>query len=195
MKVNFKQNYQQDYPKRYGDMSLAWYRQGQICVIRQIKEHKRQPQNIYIREINAVVHLIWQNLSIKVKKELQEYACSYKRRYPLLRKRGNNAYSVFLVICHTLIKKYQLSQLTRTEMASQLKVLLSSLSVYQLVLCGVLKLVKMVYQLHQSIYTEKENLLLNQNCGRIISSIGSETVSLQKDIVAEFSLQIRLNSS
>jgi len=146
MRVYFDQKRQNDYPKRAGEMNLAWYNQGQICIYRKKTHHEMQAQNIYIRDINQMVHGLWQELSLRSKRDLQAYALQYKKRYPSLRKRGNNAYSVFLMICHSLIRKYQLSQMSQTLMTEQLRQLLTSMSIYKLVMQGILKVVKFAYQ-------------------------------------------------
>ncbi len=161
MRVYFNQNYQHDYPKRTGGMNLAWYRQGQICIFRKKTPHKMQTQNLYIREINLVVHTLWLDLSLKSKRELQTYVLQYKKRYPSLRKRGNNAYSIFLMICHGLIRKYQLNYLTQNKLTDQLRVMFESLSIYKLVLQGVLRVVKNAYRLNNELLAGEVNHVEN----------------------------------
>ncbi|HOD54306.1 MAG TPA: hypothetical protein PKJ08_07255, partial [Candidatus Cloacimonadota bacterium] len=151
MRVYFDQKRQNDYPKRAGEMNLAWYNQGQICIYRKKTHHEMQAQNIYIRDINQMVHGLWQELSLRSKRELQAYALQYKKRYPSLRKRGNNAYSVFLMICHSLIRKYQLNQLSQAVLTEQLKQLLASMSIYKLVLQGILKVVIHAYRFNHAL--------------------------------------------
>jgi hypothetical protein len=151
MRVFFKQNHHHDYPKRAGEMNLAWYNQGKICIYRKKTSHEMQAQNLYIKAMNQVVHDLWKTLSFKSKRELQTYAQLYKKRYPSLRKRGNNAYSIFLMICHSLIRKYQLHQLAPIGLTTQLKQMLAVLSLYKMVLQGVLKVVKYAYRLNNSL--------------------------------------------
>ncbi len=151
MRVYFNQKIQHDYPKRAGVMNLAWYNKGQICIYRKKVHHEIQAQNLYIREINQVVHGLWQELSLGSKGELQAYAQQYKKRYPSLRKRGNNAYSVFLMICHSLIRKYQLNHLSQTGLTERLKDILESVSIYKLVLQGILKVVIHAYRFNHTL--------------------------------------------
>ncbi|HOD53516.1 MAG TPA: hypothetical protein PKJ08_03205, partial [Candidatus Cloacimonadota bacterium] len=46
----------------------------------------------------------------------------------------------------SLIRKYQLSQMSQTLMTEQLRQLLTSMSIYKLVMQGILKVVKFAYQ-------------------------------------------------
>jgi hypothetical protein len=126
---------------------LAWYRQGQVCILRKTVKHEIQEQNLFIKDMNQVIHTLWNELSASVKSELQKYAILYKKRYPSLRKRGNNAYSIFLMICHGLIRKFQLNSLSKIVLTSHLRVILSKMSIHLLVMQGVIKAVKYAYQL------------------------------------------------
>ena len=151
MRVYFNQKRQHDYPKRAGEMSLAWYQKGQICIYRKKVPHEMQAQNLYIREINQVVHGLWQELRLRSKRDLQAYAFQYKKRYPSLRKRGNNAYSIFLMICHSLIRIFQLNQYSQTGLTERLKDILESVSIYKLVLQGILKVVIHAYRFNHAL--------------------------------------------
>ncbi len=146
MKVYFNQKHQHDYPKHKEGMMLAWYNQGKVCIVRKRVNHLMQTQNFYIREVNQVVHALWIELSIKRKREIQAYALLYKKRYPSLRKRGNNAYSIFLKICHSLIRLYHLDSFFPNDLTNQLRQLFSSLSIYKLVLKGILRFVRDSYK-------------------------------------------------
>jgi len=148
MRVLFKQNIHHDYPKKLEEMSLAWYNQGRICICRKKTEHIIQKQNLYIGQMNIIIRQIWLELPNSYRKDLKEYAAAYKKRYPALRKRGNNAYSSFLMICHGLIKKYALSEEESDFVYHDLKCLLSVSSVLELIRKGLLRPVKYAYRLN-----------------------------------------------
>jgi hypothetical protein len=151
MKVILNQKIKHDYPKKINDLNLAWYNQGKCCVSRRKCEHQIQSQNIYIREMNSVIHCLWGEIDGSAKRDLKKYSVAYKLRYPTLRKRGNNTYSVFLMICHALIKYYHLKELSSDYLYLYLKDLLNDYSVYQMIQKGILKPVKNAYQLKKYI--------------------------------------------
>jgi len=173
MRVYFREKYQHDYPKKIGEMNLAWYNKGKICLYRAKTEHQMQTQNFYIKEINSIVHGIWLDLSHQVKKEFQTYANAYKKRYPSLRKRGANSYAMFLMAVHTLIKKYQLHNRSQAELTGQLRNMLSRLSIYQLVLCGALKVVKYAYRMNLKLLSPLKS---DHNSNHSISSAKTSTL-------------------
>ncbi|HOD55236.1 MAG TPA: hypothetical protein PKJ08_11965 [Candidatus Cloacimonadota bacterium] len=128
MKVKFKQN-KHDYPKKAGDLSLAWYAGGSICISRRKTERILQKQNMSIIQINAICKMVWIDLTPGFKKDLAQYALKYKKEYPTLRKRGVSSYAVFLILIHALIKRFSLKTDDPGSCADVLKYLLELLSV------------------------------------------------------------------
>jgi len=160
MIVIFNQKHKHDYPKKLGDMSLAWYNHGKCCVSRHKRDYQVQTQNVFIKEMNGIIRKLWNEVSHSAKRDLKKYSLAYKRRYPALRKRGNNTYSIFLMICHSLIKFYHLNTLSSDYLYLKLKNLLSSYTIYQLVQKGLLKPVKNAYQLKKYMIIAKQEIII-----------------------------------
>jgi len=148
MRVFFN-NKQMDFPKKINDLQLNWYQQGKICIAKNRKKPKLQVQNTQIKRINQIVRQIWNVLTPGFKKDLSVYALSYKHYYPTLRKRGVSSYSCFLILIHSLIKRFGLKEKPDELMYKILCDLLAKLSVYQAVCLNLLKKVAFVYQLNQ----------------------------------------------
>jgi len=108
MKVFFKQK-KHDYPKKVGDLSLAWYAGGNVCIVRRKADRLLQKQNLSIIQINQITRMIWEKLAHPFKKDLAKYAHLYKKQYPGLRKRGISSYAVFLMISHSLVRRFSLN--------------------------------------------------------------------------------------
>lgn len=151
MKVVFKQK-QHDYPKRVGDLNLAWYAGGQICIARKKTERSRQKQNESIIRINAICKGLWDGLDLHFKQDLSRYAFMYKQEYPSLRKRGVSSYAVFLMIIHALIKRFSLRTDDQENCMKLLKTLLGNMSVYKAVQYRLIKVVSKSYQLNKYPY-------------------------------------------
>ncbi len=180
MKVIFNQTAVHDYPKKAGGMHFAWYCQGKICICRKKSEPCLQTQNVKIKDVNHVVHSLWQELKQKSKVELQKYASLYKKRYPSIRKRGNNAYSIFLMICHALIKVNKLSQIQKDDLLTILRNIISGMTIYQMVSEGILKRVKNCHQLKLQLLGNDDILLEN----KALEAIGF--YDMNKSIIKEF---------
>jgi len=105
------------------------------------------------------------------KRDLQKYANQYKKRYPSLRKRGNNAYSIFLMICHSIIRKFSLNSLSYLKLEQTISDILSLSSIHSLILQGIIRAVKNAYQLNQTIIKKE---ISNQNITILVNH--SETI-------------------
>ncbi|HOE09631.1 MAG TPA: hypothetical protein PLV89_12260 [Treponemataceae bacterium] len=147
MKVVFKRM-THDYPKKAGDLSLAWYAGGTICICRNKPERFLQKQNLTIIQINALCKILWEELTPRFKKDLGLYALRYKKEYPKLRKRGVSSYAVFLMLIHALIKRFSLNLDNHSNSQSLLNKLLSQLSVKKAVELRLIKIVRSHYQLN-----------------------------------------------
>ncbi len=148
MKVFFK-NKRTDYPKKLGDCQLAWYQQGQICIMRKKTIPAFQKQNMNIIQVNRVTRSIWTQLSDLFKRDLSIYALRYKLSWPSLRKRGVSAYSIMLMITHALIRRFGLDT-AQTENCSLLLIkMLEKYNIVQLIALKILKPVPKAYQLNQ----------------------------------------------
>ena len=148
MRVYFKTN-KMDYPKKINDLQLNWYQQGKICIAKNRNKPPVQTQNIQIKRINQIVKQLWEELNPGFKKDLSDYAHSYKLQYPSLRKRGVSSYSCFLILIHSLIKRFNLKERSDELLYKILKDLLSQFSIYQAVRLKLMKRVADVYQLNQ----------------------------------------------
>jgi len=148
MKVMFKQQ-NHDYPKHIGDLNLAWYAGGRICIARTKTKRSLQTQNFSIIKINSISKSLWEGLHARFKNDLAHYAKRYKIKYPILRKRGISSYAVFLMLIHTLIKRYSLNTENSLLSTHLLQLLLQKMSVKQAILQKLLKPVPYDYQLNQ----------------------------------------------
>ncbi len=157
MKVFFKKP-THDFPKKAGELNLAWYNHGKVCIVRKLKEYHLQTQNIKIQEINTITKKLWENLSCSFKKDLALYAKAYKKRYPGLRKRGISSYSIMLQIVHALIKRFLLQQSNRVLLYDILSDIVGHLSVYKAVKLRLLRKVLGVYHLNHTALIESENI-------------------------------------
>jgi len=144
--VNMKDK-QHDFPKKIGDMNLAWYQQGRICVSRKQTPRTLQKQNMSIIQINQMTKALWQTLHPHFKKDLAFYALQYKKDYPGLRKRGISSYAVFLMIVNALIKRFSIAYENQKKCMIIIETLLSTLSVRRSVQLRLLKPVKACYKL------------------------------------------------
>lgn len=148
MKVIFKQM-KHDYPKKAGDLNLAWYAGGRTCIVRKKTKRALQKQNLSIIQINAITKSVWETLLPAFKRDLAKYAMQYKREYPALRKRGISAYSVFLILIHALIKRFSLNTEKMVNCVNALSQLLSSISIYKAIRLKLIKKVRTCYQLNK----------------------------------------------
>jgi hypothetical protein len=149
MKVIINQR-NHDFPKKAGDLNLAWYANGLVCIARKPVERKVQKQNHSIICINFLSKTLWDELDALFKKDLAIYARAYKQRYPSLRKRGVSSYAVFLMIIHALIKRFSLNTENQDQCLYLLRTLLSHLSVQKAVQNKLLKTVKNHHRLNSS---------------------------------------------
>ncbi|MBP7562678.1 MAG: hypothetical protein KA886_02725 [Candidatus Cloacimonetes bacterium] len=147
MKVKLNQK-SHDYPKKTGDLNLAWYHQGRICISRKQKQRSLQQQNINIILVNQLSKALWQDLNPVFKKDFVIYAKRYKHKYPCLRKRGVSSYAVFLILIHALIKCYAIICTNQAECLIILKKLLLRLSVKKAIKIKLMKPVNAYYQLN-----------------------------------------------
>jgi len=171
MIIKFNKTVKHDYPKKIQDTHLAWYRNGKICIIRKYNDYTLQMQNLYIKEMNQIIHRLWSELSMSSKRDLQKYANQYKKRYPSLRKRGNNAYSIFLMICHSIIRKFSLNSLSYLKLEQTISDILSLSSIHSLILQGIISCKECAYQLNQTIIKKE---ISNQNITILVNH--SETI-------------------
>ena len=148
MKVYF-QHHHHDFPKQTGDIRLAWYQEGRVCVMRNYRQtHQLQTQNLQISRINAVCKALWENILPAFKKDLSQYASAYKKTYPGLRKRGISSYSVMLMLVHALIRRFQLSDRDTEHLVNIIESMLQGRSLYDLIQMRLLKSVPGAYQLN-----------------------------------------------
>jgi len=177
MKVIFNQK-KHDYPKKINDVNLAWYQQGHICVMRNLKPHIMQEQNHKIKIINKVTKQLWDILSKPFKKDLALYAIAYKKSYPGLRKRGISSYGIMLMIVHALIKRFSLSVLNHEKLFDILYGLFSHLSVYKAVKLNLLRKVLTI-----PLYENRMLAVRALNHSALLSTICvSEVFTAYKDI-------------
>ncbi len=168
MKVMMKDK-QHDFPKKIGDMNLAWYQQGLICVSRKQTPRTLQKQNMSIIQINQITKALWQTLNPHFKKDLALYALQYKKDYPGLRKRGISSYAVFLMIVHALIKRFSIAYENQNDCLAILQKLISPLSVKKAVEIWLLKVVRDYYQLNhqaEACYFKRES----QTCDIVMTA-------------------------
>ena len=137
-----------DYPKKLGDLKLAWYGNGYVCIVRKQSKRQIQKQNLSIIQINRISKELWIDLDYIFKQDLARYARMYKQEYPSLRKRGISSYSCFLMIVHALIKRFSLKSDDEQLCINVLKRLLYDLSVYKAICLRLIKSVKDSYRLN-----------------------------------------------
>ncbi len=147
MRVFFSEKVK-DFPKKAGDLHLAWYQNGNICISRVLKQHKIQTQNFNIIQVNQITRAVWEGLSSSFKRDMAEYARLYKRDYPTLRKRGVSAYSVFLMVIHGIIKRFTLVTDNIDKCISLFEKLLHKMSVLKLIRIRILRPVSMCHRLN-----------------------------------------------
>jgi len=158
MKVILKDK-QRDFPKKLGDLNLAWYQQGRVCVSRKQTPRMLQKQNMSIIQINQITKALWQTINPHFKKDLALYALQYKKDYPALRKRGISSYAVFLMIVHALIKRFSIAYENQDDCLTIIQKLISLLSVKKAVEIRLLKPVMGYYQLnHRAIRYSQEDM-------------------------------------
>jgi len=137
-----------DFPKRSGDACLAWYNQGQVCILRKRPIFNWKAQHLKIKEINLICLTLWSEQSDGFKRDMKKYAKLFKTTYPGLRKRGVSAYSIFLILIHALIKRFSLNDISSDLLRSVLRKLLDSLSVFKAIQIRLLKRVPNAYRLN-----------------------------------------------
>jgi len=135
--------------KKAGELGLAWYAGGQVCITRKRIERSLQKQNLSIIQINTISRMVWAELAIPFKKDLAKYALLYKKEYPGLRKRGISSYTVFLMITHALIRRFSLKTEDSVQCADLIKILLQNMTVKKAVELRLLKRVNQYYLLNQ----------------------------------------------
>ncbi|HPM00650.1 MAG TPA: hypothetical protein PK816_00725 [Candidatus Cloacimonadota bacterium] len=148
-----------DFPKKVGDLHLAWYQNGKICISRNLKSYKMQVQNFNIVQVNQITKAVWDTLNISFRKDLAQYAVQYKKTYPGLRKRGISAYSTFLIVVHSLIKRFGIDTSYQENAIAIFKRILNQVSVYKLVQLKILKSMRFAYRLnhYNFLNDEKKN--------------------------------------
>ncbi|MBP7563267.1 MAG: hypothetical protein KA886_05705 [Candidatus Cloacimonetes bacterium] len=149
MKVIIKQK-THDYPKKAGDLNLAWYAGGRICIVRKKTERAIQKQNLSIIQINAITKSLWATLLPAFKQDLARYAIQYKKEYPALRKRGVSAYSVFLIFIHALIKRFSLNFDNREICTEIIIHIMENMTVKKAITLRLLKKVRYYYKLNKT---------------------------------------------
>ncbi len=157
-----------DYPKKLGDLKLAWYGNGNICIVRKQSKRQIQKQNLTIIQINRISKVLWDELDNHFKKDLARYARMYKQEYPSLRKRGISSYSCFLMIVHALIKRFCLNSENEHLCINVLEKLLHGLSVYKAIRLKLIKSVKVSYKLnrcnaYQGMYRNELSIISVEN--------------------------------
>jgi len=151
MKVVFNQK-QHDFPKRSGELNLAWYSGGQVCIVRKKTDRQLQKQNMSIIRINRLCKGLWDGLDLHFKQDLSLYAQRYKIECPVLRNRGVSSYAVFLMLVHALIKRFSLKTDDHEKSLKLLSSLLCDMSVDKAVQYRFLKVVSKYYQLNKLPY-------------------------------------------
>nr|HPM01370.1 hypothetical protein [Candidatus Cloacimonadota bacterium] len=121
------------YPKKAGDLHLAWYQNGKICISRNLKKQQMQTQNFNIIKVNQITKTLWDTLNRSFRKDLALYADQYKKTYPGLRKRGISAYSAFLMVIHALIRRFSINIEDHANAIAIFESLLDQINVYQLI--------------------------------------------------------------
>ena len=137
-----------DYPKKAGDLHLAWYQNGKICISRNLKKQQMQTQNFNIIKVNQITKTLWDTLNRSFRKDLARYADQYKKTYPGLRKRGISAYSAFLMVIHALIRRFGINIEDHANAIAIFESLLDQINVYQLIQLNILKKVSHAYRLN-----------------------------------------------
>ncbi len=137
-----------DFPKKINDLRVAWFREGRICISRNYKKKEMQVQNYRIIQMNAMIKMLYGELSAGFKKDMGRYTQMYKIRYPHLRKRGMSAYSVFLMLVYAIVHRFGLNDRSVDEMKEILSSLIKNLSVAECVRLKLLAVVKGYYILN-----------------------------------------------
>ncbi len=149
-----------DFPKKINDLRVAWFREGRICISRNYKKKEMQKQNYRIIQMNAMIKVLYGEMSSGFKKDMGRYAQLYKCRYPHLRKRGMSAYAVFLMLVYALVRRFGLGNRSADEMKEILFSLIKNLSVAECIRMKLLAVVKGYYVLNRlariDICTKKE---------------------------------------
>jgi hypothetical protein len=148
-----------DFPKKINDLRVAWFREGRICISRNYKKKEMQTQNYRIIQMNAMIKVLYGELSIGFRKDMGRYAQLYKIRYPHLRKRGMSAYAVFLMVVYALVRRFGLSERSVDEMKVILSSLIMNLSVAECVRLKLLAVVKGYYALNHVVGLKKSYLM------------------------------------
>ncbi|HOD54555.1 MAG TPA: hypothetical protein PKJ08_08525 [Candidatus Cloacimonadota bacterium] len=179
MKIHFSEK-KTDYPKKCGDLQLAWYNHGQICISRKKQQPKIQKQNIHIKTMNRICKNVWSNLLPAQKRDMSLYAVLFKKTWPGLRKRGISSYSVLLMIVFHLIHRYQFNTGNQEACSLQLLHWISRHSLYQMIQIKILKKVDDAYLLNYSTDDCNENLYRyeRQSNERLYLSLNQENQSV-----------------
>jgi len=150
-----------DYPKRAGDCYLAWYNQGNICILKKKPLFVCQSQHLKIQTINQISLKLWAEQSQRFKKDMAEYAKRYKKKYPGLRKRGISAYSAFLMVVHALIRRFHIQYENHENAINIMSTLIKTLSVKKAIRLRLIKPVSDAYQLNQSAGNDQHVLYIH----------------------------------
>jgi len=148
MRIYFSEKVR-DFPKKAGDLHLAWYQNGRICISRNLKRHQMQAQNFHIIQVNQITKAVWETLNLNFRRDLARYASQYKKTYPGLRKRGISAYSAFLMVIHALVRRFGIDMSQQESAIAILDKLLDQIYVYKLIRLKILKVVRYAYRLNQ----------------------------------------------
>ncbi len=189
MKVFFNQK-KHDYPKKINDVNLAWYQQGRICIMRNLRPHIMQEQNNKIKIVNKVSRQLWDVISKSFKKDLALYALAYKKTYPGLRKRGISSYGIMLMLVHGLIKRFSLQSLSEVSLYETVLKLISHLTVYKSVKLNLLRKLVSIHSLnHTAIDVSDSNTIPFQD--DMTDNIQTVNVSVVKILFHAKRLTIR----
>ncbi len=177
-----------DFPKKAGDLHLAWYQNGRICISRVLKNHHMQPQNFNIIQVNQITRAVWDRLSEPFKKDLAEYAKRYKTEYPSLRKRGVSAYSVFLMVIHGLIRRFSIKTADTEKCVVLFEQFLLKMSVLKLIEIRIFKSVRKNYQLNQENWNidHSNTMTKGKNSERINAKIYSYLYVMNHQILHDY---------
>ncbi len=189
MRIYFTESVK-DFPKKAGDLHLAWYQNGRVCISRALKSHQMQTQNFNIIKVNQITKAVWDKLDLSFKKDLARYAEHYKKAYPNLRKRGISAYSAFLMVIHVLIRRFAIDTSHHANTIVLFERLLDQVTVYKLIQLRILKKVKTAYRLRHCNYInyDKKSPLIRVYLRKIqIKQIKSEVTSFVESVTIDVS--------
>ncbi|HOD55332.1 MAG TPA: hypothetical protein PKJ08_12465, partial [Candidatus Cloacimonadota bacterium] len=192
MRIYFSEKVR-DFPKKAGDLHLAWYQNGRICISRKLKQHQMQVQNFHIIQVNQITKAVWETLNLNFRRDLARYASQYKKTYPGLRKRGISAYSAFLIVIHALVRRFGFDVSHQENAIAIFEKLLDQISVYKLIQLKILKEVRYAYRFNQ---LNGNDLKLTYQDMEIIETDSSEHIyfDIYKDMSRENSPPVYLKA-